>query len=74
MGDINPGLGWDFPPFFTWDWDGTGFFVVGVGRERFKNQLLCYPQTQLQEQKISCSKYYLNACLHLVYKESQMRR
>ncbi len=31
------------PNFFLWDWDGTRFFFVGVGRERFENQLPCHP-------------------------------
>ncbi len=37
------GTGQDFPPVFSWDWDGTRFFFVGVGRERFENPLLCHP-------------------------------
>ncbi len=37
------GTGRDFPPVFSWDWDGTRFFSVGVGRERFENPLPCHP-------------------------------
>ncbi len=36
-------MGRDFPPVFSWDWDGTRFFSVGVGRERFENPLPCHP-------------------------------
>ncbi len=45
MGVILLGLGRDgiFPQFFSWDWDGTGFIFVGVGRERFENPLPCHP-------------------------------
>ncbi len=45
MGVILPGVerDGDFPPVFSWDWDGTRFFSVGVGRERFENPLPCHP-------------------------------
>ncbi len=33
----------DFPPVFSWDWDGKRLFFVGVGRERFENSLPCHP-------------------------------
>ncbi len=28
------GTGRDFPPVFSWDWDGKRLIFVGVGRER----------------------------------------
>ncbi len=31
------GTGRDFPPVFSWDWDGKRLIFVGVGRERFEN-------------------------------------
>ncbi len=37
------GTGRDFPPVFSWDWDGKRLFFVGVGRERFENSLPCHP-------------------------------
>ncbi len=37
------GTGRDFPPVFSWDWDGKRYIFVGVGRERFENSLLCHP-------------------------------
>ncbi len=37
------GTGRDFPPVFSWDWDGKRLIFVGVGRERFENSLPCYP-------------------------------
>ncbi len=37
------GTGRDFPPVFSWDWDGKRFIFVGVGRERFENSLPCHP-------------------------------
>ncbi len=46
MGVILPGVdgtGRDFPPVFSWDWDGMGLIFVGVGRERFENSLPCHP-------------------------------
>ncbi len=30
------GTGRDFPPVFSWDWDGKRFIFVGVRRERFE--------------------------------------
>ncbi len=36
------GTGRDFPPVFSWDWDGKRFIFVGVGRERFENSLPCH--------------------------------
>ncbi len=35
--------GRDFPPVFSWDWDGKRLIFVGVRRERFENSLLCHP-------------------------------
>ncbi len=37
------GMGPDFSPVFLRDWDGTGLFFVGVGRERFEYALPCHP-------------------------------
>ncbi len=37
------GTGRDFPPVFSWDWDGKRLIFVGVGRERFENSLPCHP-------------------------------
>ncbi len=37
------GTGQDFPPVFSWDWDGKRLIFVGVGRERFENSLPCHP-------------------------------
>ncbi len=34
--------GRDFPPVFSWDWDGKRLIFVGVGRERFENSLPCH--------------------------------
>ncbi len=36
------GTGRDFPPVFSWDWDGKRLIFVGVGRERFENSLPCH--------------------------------
>ncbi len=38
--------GRDFPPVYSWDWDGKRFIFVGVGRERFENSLPCHPLFQ----------------------------
>ncbi len=47
------GTGRDFPPIFSWDWDGTRFFFfVGVGREKFENPLPCHPLLQCTYRKI----------------------
>ncbi len=35
------GTGRDFPPVFSWDWDGKR--LIFVGRERFENSLPCHP-------------------------------
>ncbi len=43
MAVILPGVGRDFPPVFSWDWDGKTLKFVGVGRERFENSLPCHP-------------------------------
>ncbi len=47
-GSHSSGIGavWDFPPVISWDWDGTRFFFVGVGRERFENPLPYHPLFQ----------------------------
>ncbi len=37
------GTGRDFPPVFSWDWDGKRYIFVGVRRERFENSLPCHP-------------------------------
>ncbi len=37
------GTGRDFPPVFSWDWDGKRYIFVGMGWERFENSLPCHP-------------------------------
>ncbi len=45
--------GWDFPPVFSWDWDGKRLIFVGVGREKFENSLPCHPLLSI------CKKCFL---------------
>ncbi len=40
MGVILPGVERDFPPVFSWDWDGKRLKFVGVGRERFEDHVI----------------------------------
>ncbi len=56
--------GRDFPPVFSWDWDGMRLIFVGVGRERFENSLPCHPlmPTTLPEQ---------SKALHLLHGRSK---
>ncbi len=49
------GTGRDFPPVFSWDWDGKRFIFVGVGRERFENLLPCYPLVNSTDQWLDYS-------------------
>ncbi len=42
------GTGQDFPPVFSWDWDGKRLIFVGVGRERFENSLPCHPLVRMR--------------------------
>ena len=43
-----PGAGWDGIVFKTlvWEWDGTRFLSMGVGRDRSENPLPCHPLLQ----------------------------
>ncbi len=53
-------MGWDFPPVFSWNWDGTGcfiYFFVGVGRERFENPLPCHSLVCVSRAQMACCRW-----------------
>ncbi len=52
------GTGRDFPPVFSWDWDGKRFIFVGVGWERFENSLPCHPLKGTSSRHAHSLSYY----------------
>ncbi len=54
------GTGRDFPPVFSWDWDGKRLIFVGVGRERFWEFTPVSPSSMYPSVEALSDTRYLN--------------
>ncbi len=58
MGVILPGVERDFPPVFSWDWDGKRLkFVMHFGNRRWAPGLMCHLAWETRSQRLTFSHY-----------------